>query len=312
MGPRRIGPNPDENTVRILVLGARGMMGHMACRVFAERHQVFGTTRTELSADAALARFLPPERWVSAVDAEEVGTVRRALESVAPDAVLNCIGIVKQAPEANDPILSITVNSLFPHQLAALCNEVGARMVHLSTDCVFSGLKGGYTEQDTPDPVDLYGRSKLLGETEPGEALTLRTSVVGREIHDHWSLFEWVLASRRTAVRGFDKAIYSGVTTRVLAEIVERIFEDHRDLTGVWQVASEPITKYRLVGELNDRLDLGMEIARDASFVCDRSLHGAAFATATGIEVPSWEEMLDRFVEDQPTYEGIGVGGISG
>ena len=209
------------------------MMGHMAARVFGERHEVFGTIRDDLPTDSVLATFLSPDRWIRDVDATEMSSIGRALEETEPDAVLNCIGIIKQAPEATDPILSIENNALFPHQLAALCNSAGVRMVHLSTDCVFSGLKGMYTESDIPDPVDLYGRSKLLGETEPGEALTLRTSVVGREIRGHASLFEWVLGSRGTSVRGFDRAIYSGLTTLALAEVIEQVFEHHPDLTGV-------------------------------------------------------------------------------
>ncbi len=292
--------------MRILVLGVRGMMGHMAARVLAERHEVFGTIRDDLSADSSLARFLPPDRWVRGVEASDMASIERTFEETHPDAVLNCIGIIKQAPEATDPILSIENNALFPHQLAVVCKAVGARMIHLSTDCVFSGLKGMYSESDIPDPVDLYGRSKLLGETEPGEALTLRTSVVGREIRGHVSLFEWALGSRGTAVRGFDRAIYSGLTTRALAEVIEAIIVDHPNLSGVWHVASDPITKYDLLVDLNERLSLDLDIERDESFVCDRSLDGSAFSAETGIEVPSWDDMLTQFVDDQSSYSGLG------
>ena len=282
------------------------MMGHMACREFSTRHEVFGTIREDLPPYSALANFLPPDRWVRDVDADDMGSVLRAVEEVEPDAVLNCIGIIKQAPEAADPIVSIEHNALFPHRLAELCNSAGVRMVHLSTDCVFSGLKGMYTENDIPDPVDLYGRSKLLGETESGEALTLRTSVVGREIRGHLSLFEWALGSIGTSVRGFDRAIYSGLTTLALAEVIGQVFENHPDLTGVWHVASESITKYELLRQLDERLGLDLDIERDESFVCDRSLDGSAFNAETGIVVPSWDDMLTRFAEDQPSYAGLG------
>ncbi len=281
------------------------MMGHMAARIFGEEHEVFGTIRDDLPTDSALARFLPPDRWIRDVDADNLASVQRALEEAEPDAVLNCIGIIKQAPEANDAILSIESNALFPHKLAELCSAVGARMVHLSTDCVFSGDKGMYVESDTPDPLDLYGRSKLLGETESGEALTLRTSVVGREIRGHASLFEWVLGSRGTSVRGFDRAIYSGLTTMALAATIERVMVDHPSLTGVWHVASEPITKYELLCQLDERLGLKLDIERDEAFVCDRSLDGSAFSAETGITVPSWDDMLTRFTEDQPSYSGL-------
>ncbi len=301
-------PNPDERNedVRILVLGARGMVGHMACRLFTDRHEVFGTIRRDLSVDSALANFLSPDRWIRRVDAHDMKSVMRALDDTKPDAVLNCIGIIKQHSEAEDPIVSIENNALFPHKLAAVCNSADVRMIHLSTDCVFSGRKGMYTENDIPDPTDLYGRSKLLGETGHGEGLTLRTSVVGREIHGYMSLFEWVLGSRGSSVRGFDRAIYSGLTTMALVDVVGRVLEDQPDLTGVWQVASEPITKYELLRRLNERLNLDLDIERDESFVCDRSLDGSAFTAETGIVVPSWDDMLTRFVADQSSYTGLG------
>ncbi len=292
--------------MRVLVLGARGMMGHVACRVFAERHEVFGSIRDGIPTDSSLASFLSPDRWIRDVDADDMASVERALDVAEPDAVLNCIGIIKQAPGASDPVVSIEKNALFPHKLAELCNAASVRMIHLSTDCVFSGREGMYAESDIPDPDDLYGLSKLLGETEAGEALTLRTSVVGREIRGHASLFEWVLGSRGTSVRGFDRAIYSGLTTVALAEVIERVLEGHPGLSGVWHVASDPITKYELLCQLNERLGLDLDIERDESFVCDRSLDGSAFAAETGIVVPSWDDMLRRFVQDQSMYSGLG------
>lgn len=292
--------------MKVLVLGARGMLGHMVCRVLGEDHEVWGTTRSAVSLDDPLGRFIDPGRWMPGVDAHDLATVETALDRVRPDSVINCIGIVKQAPTAEDPVESITINSLFPHLLASACREHSARLIHFSTDCVFSGERGMYSEADIPDPVDLYGRSKLLGETPPGEALTLRTSVVGRELQDHWSFFEWILANRGRSVRGFEKAIYSGLTTRALSRIIGEILEDHLELTGTWQVASPPVSKYWLIKELNDRLGLGMKVDRDEEFSADRSLDGSAFVAETGIEVPSWAEMLDEFATDQPSYEGIG------
>jgi dTDP-4-dehydrorhamnose reductase len=288
--------------MRILVLGAGGMMGHMACRVLGAGHDVYGTTRNAKSEGAPLGRFLRADRWLDGVDVQAIGTLAAAIDQVRPDAVFNCIGIVKQLEAAHDAILSIEHNALFPHRLAELCDGAGARLVHLSTDCVFSGRAGPYRLEDIPDPVDLYGRSKLLGETSEAEGLTLRTSIVGRQLSGRTSLFEWVLANRGGRVRGFDRAIYSGLTTMALAEVVEQVLAFHPDLTGVWQVASEPVSKYRLLQMLDDRLGLGLEIERDEAFACDRSLDGSAFADRTGIEVPTWEAMLDRFAGDQATY----------
>jgi dTDP-4-dehydrorhamnose reductase len=286
--------------MRVLVIGANGMMGHMACRVLAESHEVYGSIRGSLS--GPLVRFLSADRCVEGLDTDSDEAVRTALATVHPDAVLNCVGIVKQLAEAKNAILSIQTNSLLPHRLAESCHEVGARLVHLSTDCVFSGRRGNYTEADLPDPVDLYGRSKLLGETAEGEALTIRTSIVGRQIGGDTSLFEWAIANRNHTVRGFDRAIYSGLTTMALSRIISTILVEHADLSGVWQIASEPITKFRLLQLLDERLGLGMTIERDETFECDRSLDGSAFTAATGIVTPSWDEMLDEFRDDQAAY----------
>ena len=162
-----------------------------------------------------------------------------ALARLRPDAVLNCVGLVKQLDSSRDPLAAIPLNALLPHRLARCCGLLGARLVHVSTDCVFSGRTGGYRESDVPDPVDLYGRSKLLGEVEHAPGLTLRTSIIGLELSRKVGLIEWFLA-QRGMIRGFRRAIYTGLTTRVLGRLIERILLDHPDLHGVWQVASAP------------------------------------------------------------------------
>lgn len=292
--------------MRILVVGAGGMMGHMACRVLGRRHEVYGTVRRPRAEHASLARFLSADRWVPGVDINRIDSVAKALGEVRPDAVLNCVGIVKQLDEAQDSLMSIEVNSLFPHRLAAQCRVAGARLLHLSTDCVFSGRKGLYSLLDTPDPVDLYGRSKLLGEISEDEGLTIRTSIVGRQLSGQSSLFEWVLASRGKTIRGFRRASYTGLTTMALANILDEVLSSHLELSGVWQIASAPITKFDLLCQLNDRLRLELTIVPDEDFHCDRSLDGSKFAARTGIEVPSWDEMLTDFTADQRTYDGMG------
>ncbi len=288
--------------MRVLVLGADGMMGHMACRVLAAEHEVFGTTRRPVDPTDPLAQFLPRDRWAGGVEASRIETVEDALARLRPDAVFNCVGIVKQLAEANDAILSIECNALFPHRLASLCSAAGARLLHMSTDCVFSGSRGSYTEKDNPDPVDLYGRAKLLGETVTGSALTLRTSIVGRQLHGRSSLFEWVISSRGSRIRGYSRAIYSGLTTMALARIVGRILSEHPALGGILHVASRPITKLDLIAKLNASLGLGITIEGDDTFVCDRSLDGSAFARVTGIAVPSWDEMIEELRRDQVNY----------
>jgi dTDP-4-dehydrorhamnose reductase len=274
--------------VKALVLGGSGMLGHILTRVFAERFDTYATVR-----ERRPGLTLPPERLITGVAAESFDSVVRAVAEVKPDVVVNCIGIVKQLDAAHDPVPSIAVNALFPQRLAQLARAADARLLHVSTDCVFSGRRGGYTEDDEPDPVDLYGRTKLLGEVAGEGALTVRTSIVGRELGTTQGLLEWFLA-QPGPVRGFTRAIFSGLTTEALAEVLADVAVDHPALSGVWHVASEPIAKVDLLRRFADTFDHDVAIEPDDRLAIDRSLDGSRFAAATGIATPSWDDMLAR------------------
>jgi dTDP-4-dehydrorhamnose reductase len=296
--------------VRALVLGSSGMLGHKLLQVLSQRFEAYGTTRAP---EPILDRVAPRAVGVlDGVSADDLDSVNDAFATTRPDVAVNCIGIVKQLDEAKNPIASITVNSLFPHQLAEICRTHGARLVHVSTDCVFSGRQGGYTEDDTPDPVDLYGRSKLLGESGEDPTLTIRTSIVGRELHGAHGLVEWFLAQAGGSVRGFKRAIFSGWSTEALAHAVAEVAERHRQLTGLWHVAAEPIAKYDLLCLLRDAFELDVSIEPKDDFECDRSLDGSRFAAATGISAPSWPEMIARLREDSPVYESLREASVAG
>ncbi len=289
--------------MRTLVLGGSGMLGHQLCRVLSARMETWATFRENptryLSYD-----IIPRERALGGVHAEDVPGVREALDTVKPDAVVNCIGIVKQRDEAKQAIPSIQVNALFPHQLADLCLERDIRLVQISTDCVFSGLRGRYTEADIPDPVDLYGRTKLLGELHRPNCLTLRTSIIGWQLNTFSSLLSWFARQRGQRIKGYQQAIYSGFSTRVLAGLISDLIETRPDLTGLYQVASEPISKYDLLVVLRDKLGWNdIEIEPDDNFYCDRSLIGTRFSIATGWKAPAWDEMLTGLAEEWPSYQ---------
>jgi len=282
--------------VRILILGGDGMLGHQLRRSLGGKHDVHVTVRRPLAAYRGLD--LPAEGVIDQVDALEWHRLEQAVETTRPDAVVNCIGLIKQRPDASSPVASIRINSLLPHLLCDVCRQVGARLIHFSTDCVFSGRRGGYRETDVPDPVDLYGRTKLVGEVEQAPGLTLRMSIVGLQLAGRTSLVEWFLAQRGT-IRGYRRAIYTGLTTLELARLVERVLERHRDLSGIWHVASAPISKYDLLVRLAGRLDRrDVEIVPDDDFVCDRSLRSDAFAAATGYQTPGWDEMLTELAQE--------------
>jgi dTDP-4-dehydrorhamnose reductase len=227
-----------------------------------------------------------------AVDVRSIESVGEVIDRFEPDAIVNAVGVVKQRDEAKQIIPSLEINALFPHRLLEVCKAAGVRLMHVSTDCVFSGRKGNYTEKEIPDPVDLYGRTKLLGELDEAPGITLRTSIIGLELRHKTGLIEWYLA-RKGTIPGFRRAIYSGFTTLEMARVIERILVRHSDLFGVWHVASAPISKYALLKRLTDVLGRrDIKIEPDDTFVCDRSLCGRAFEEATGYSPPPWEEML--------------------
>jgi len=279
---------------RILIVGAAGMLGHVLLSELSARDglEVLGTVR----AGEGLGRWFPADllaRIRGGVDAERFDTVRRALDAVRPDAVVNCTGIVKQRPDAKDPVISIRTNSLFPHLLARACAEAGARMIHIGTDCVFSGEKGGYRESDRPDPADLYGRTKLLGEVNAAGTVTLRTSLIGHELSGRQGLVEWFLAQEGT-VKGFARALFSGFPTVEMARIVAERVIPNEGLTGLYHVSSDPIAKYDLLRLVAEEYGVRIGIDREEEFACDRSLDSSRFRESTGYEPPPWPELVAR------------------
>ncbi len=292
--------------MKLLVLGADGMLGHKVFQRLRGRFDTYAAFRSNHGLWTRHPLFSPEDsRHVrGGVDACETATVEKAIREVVPDGVINCIGIVKQRDEAKAAIPSIRVNALFPHLLAEMCGNIGARLIHLSTDCVFSGHRGNYSEADIPDPVDLYGRSKLLGELDRQGCLTLRTSIIGWELKNQASLLEWFALQRGRHIKGFRHAIYTGLSTSVLSDLMGWLLETRPDLSGIYQVAGSPITKYDLLLRMRDALHWNdITIESDDDFRCDRSLIGAHFTETTGWHPPQWEAMIDGLASEWPTYE---------
>jgi dTDP-4-dehydrorhamnose reductase len=290
--------------MRVLVLGGEGMLGHKVFQVLSRRFDVYATFQQPGGAWARYPMYEQADKrnLLPGINAMEFETVIRAFGQAKPDVVINCIGIIKQLKEAKDPVISIQLNALFPHRLADLCEATGSRMVHMSTDCVFSGRAGKYTEADLPDPEDLYGRSKLLGEVDRPGCLTMRTSIFGRDFVKDSALLEWFLSQRGKQVKGYTGAIYTGFPTQVLARIMGDVIENYPCLSGLYHVASAPISKYELLVKIRDCMKLPIEI-EPADFHCDRSLDATRFLAATGYTVPSWDEMVQELADDPTPYD---------
>ncbi len=281
---------------RVLVVGASGMLGHEAIRVLAPDFEVWGACRDP----RALPDLgVPRERILAGPDATDPDAAYALLDKVRPDLVLNAVGIVKQLSEAKAAIPSIQVNSLWPHVLADACARSGARMVHVSTDCVFSGSRGMYREEDAPDAFDLYGRSKLLGEVTDWEhVFTLRTSIIGWQVGAPTGLAGWFAAHRHEPLQGYARSVFSGLTTRALTEVVRDVVMPDESLTGLWHVSAEPIDKYTLLTKLAGFLGWDVEVTPVDEPVIDRSLDSTRFRERTGWTPPSWDEMLTALAGD--------------
>lgn len=290
---------------RVLVLGGAGMLGHKVFQTLSPRFETFATFRAENGAWTQYPMYKNVEsaRLLAGVDALNFASVTRAIAQVKPDVVVNCIGIIKQLKQAHDALVSITLNALFPHQLADLCQAAGARLFHISTDCVFSGHKGAYTEMDISDAYDLYGRTKFLGELDRPGCLTLRTSIIGRDFAKNDAMLEWFLSHRGGAVQGYTRAIYTGFPTQTLARIIGDLIEQYPALSGLYQVASAPLSKYELLGKIRDAMHLDIVIEPQTEFFCDRSLRAARFIAATGYAIPDWDAMVAELANDPTPYD---------
>ena len=282
--------------MRLLILGGSGMLGHQLWRGLHEQHETWVTLRRPV-ADFAAHNLFDEAKAIQFDDITDDTALERALGQAKPEAVINCVGIIKQRDEASDEALTLRVNAEFPHRLAKRCGEAGARLIHFSTDCVFTGTSGNYTESDPSDAADLYGQSKHQGEVADAHSVTLRTSVIGHELGSNLALLDWFLSQRGQAISGFTKAIYSGFTTLEMARIVDRILTQHPALSGVWHVASEPISKFALLKLCREKLGWEGVIEPNDEFVCDRSLNADRFNQATGYTPPSWEAMISELAQ---------------
>jgi dTDP-4-dehydrorhamnose reductase len=280
-----------SSITRILVLGANGMLGNAIVRYFAEKDgfDVYGTIRST----SALSKTFVSSRMniISGVNVENVDHLIKTFAKTQPDVVINCVGIVKQLAESYDPLVALPINSMLPHRLAHLAATTNARLIHISTDCVFSGNKGGYTEEDLPDATDLYGRSKLLGEVDYPNAITLRTSIIGHELESSRSLVNWFL-SQTGSVKGFRHAIFSGLPTVEIARVIHDHVLPNTSLRGLYHLSVDPINKYDLLNLVAQTYGKSIDIVPDDSLVIDRSLDSGKFRKATGYVPKPWPELI--------------------
>ncbi len=282
--------------MRILILGGDGMLGHQCLMSWASRHEVRVSLRQGPDAYQQFPLFHSDNAYFN-VDVRTFDCVREIVDEFRPQAVVNAIGIVKQRESSKERLLSIQINALFPHLLEELCGEFNARLITLSTDCVFLGEKGYYGENDDSDAKDVYGKSKFLGEVAAPHCLTIRSSIIGLELQHFSSLIGWYLR-QKGVIHGFTGAIYSGLTTLEMARVIEKVLVEHPQLHGIYQVASKAINKFNLLQQLTDKLQRkDISLLPESRFHCDRSLNAERFSLQTGYVAPSWDTMLSELAE---------------
>lgn len=279
--------------MKILVLGASGMLGNAVMRLLSAdgRHEVWGTVRSP-----QMRQYFPPavaQRLIPDVNVESLDLLTALFAQTRPEVVINCIGLVKQLAAATDPLQALPINAMLPHRLARLCEIGQARLIHVSTDCVFNGRRGNYRETDPSDALDLYGRSKALGEVVFPHTVTLRTSIIGHELASAHGLVGWFLA-QQGGVKGYRHAIFSGLPTVELATVIRDRVLEHPQLNGLYHVAAAPIAKLDLLQLVAQVYGKSISIEPDDAVVVDNSLNAEKFAKATGYVAPAWDELVRR------------------
>lgn len=278
------------------------MLGHKLIQVLKTKFDVYTTIRSDFASFNRLD-LLAKDKVFDKIDVKNIGLFEKIIEDIKPEIVVNAVGIIKQLPSSDDVLSTLDINAIFPQRLARIAFKNGFRLINISTDCVFSGKTGNYTEEDISDAYDLYGKSKFLGEVAGENCLTLRTSIIGRELNTQHSLFEWFLSNEGKQVKGYINAIFSGFPTIMFAEIIAGIIKNYPDLEGLYHVSSEPINKFDLLCLIKKKFDLKIEIEPFEDFYINRSLNSENFKKLTGFQPPSWEDMIARMADDPTPYE---------
>jgi len=287
---------------KVLIIGGNGMLGHKLLSVLRPEFDVFVTVRDFFKQYEEFDLFSRDRTFdnLELMRAEPLCSVVRELD---PAVVINAAGIIKNVPSSSNAVETITINSILPHRLAMLSNDLGFRLISIGTDCVFNGAKGHYREDETPDARDMYGKSKALGEVTDINCLTLRTSIIGRELGTRRGLLEWFLGNRNGSVDGYANAIFSGFPTVVFSQIIKDILLNHADLVGLYHVSSDPISKLELLELINVRFATNVNIKNCEDHQINRSLNSDRFRQKTGFQPLPWPEMIEILAVDSAGYE---------
>lgn len=291
---------------KILILGASGMLGSALFRILPEMgHEVYGSLRQSKQTDFLKKTFTNSQNLIYNIDVLNADQLNSLITQIQPDLIINCIGIIKQLDISNDPIYVLPINSILPYRLTELATRVGARLIHISTDCVFDGKKGNYLETDKPNAEDLYGKSKEIGEIKnKSNVITLRISLIGHELQSNHSLVDWFL-SQKKQVSGYKNAIFSGLTSLEMAKVIHHYIIPNENLYGLYHVSVNPISKYNLLKLIQEIYAVSTTIIPETNVAIDRSLNSDKFQKDTGYQPPDWKQLIQEMKTYYDKYKGI-------
>ena len=285
--------------MKILILGGDGMIGHKMAQVLSvQNHEIFISVRE--NKDLTLKRISPKAK----VFFNDVlkDSILDFLDKVNPDVIINAIGITIRRGAAENISDTIYLNSLFPHQISSWALTFKKRLIHFSTDCVFSGSEGSYLEDATPNALDYYGKTKGLGEINSKSSLTIRSSMIGPELYNKTELFEWIINNKEKEINGFSRVMYSGVTTVYMARLLADLIDNHKNLSGIYNIASKPISKFELLHLINDNFDLGLIINDNKTVISNKTLNASKIEKVIGFQPPSWDELIFELKKDYMNF----------
>jgi len=288
--------------MRVLILGASGLIGHKLLQKLSGSFETFAALHKSKEYYGNHLLF-SGDNIIDKIEVENFDVLRGLLHAINPDVIINCVGITKRKIEIDKPIVSIEINSLFPHKLAIWAKNYGKRVIHFSTDCVFDGKLGNYNEDSITTAEDLYGKTKALGEINYSHSLTIRSSFIGQELFGKTELLEWFLSQNGRQINGYINTLYSGVSVIYMADIVKKIIDNYPKLSGLYQLALEnPISKYDLLCIARDAYKINVDIIPDGNHIHKPTLDNTRLKKAIKITVPSWKEMMEKLAAEKEYY----------
>tara|TARA_B100001287_G_C22666876_1_gene523260 strand:+ start:1135 stop:2010 length:876 start_codon:yes stop_codon:yes gene_type:complete len=279
--------------MKILILGCNGMLGHKLF-TYLQREADFKVVGFCRKLSIKLIPY--GENIVDGMDFLDFESLLSAIDKFSPELIINCAGVIKQKDEGISAIDEIKINSLLPHMIANYCDQKSIRLIHFSTDCVFSGRKGNYSENDQSDCYDFYGKTKFLGEIDSSNHLTIRTSIIGHELDSEFSLLSWFL--KQKSIKGYKKAVFSGVPTIFLAKFLKKYLIPNNHINGIKHLSASPIDKFSLLKKINKAYSANIEIEPDDSLKIDRSLNSTLLMKQLDAKIPPWDDLIDLMYTD--------------